>query len=59
MTVLTCANTGKSITLLGEPIVNSGKGKVLRTNHNGYLAKFTTGKLLSECKSHYLSIVVW
>ena len=39
MTVLTCASTGKSITLLGEPIANSGKGKVLRTNHNGYLAK--------------------
>ncbi|MEH2313869.1 MAG: hypothetical protein V7K35_21285 [Nostoc sp.] len=39
MTVLTCASTGKSITLLGEPIANSGEGKVLRTNHNGYLAK--------------------
>ncbi|MEH2292422.1 eIF2A-related protein [Nostoc sp.] len=39
MTVLTCASTGKSITLLGEPIANSGEGKVWRTNHNGYLAK--------------------
>ncbi|MEH2456646.1 protein kinase domain-containing protein [Nostoc sp.] len=39
MTVLTCANTGKSITLLGKPIADSGKGKVWRTNQNGYLAK--------------------
>jgi len=39
MTVLTCANTGKSITLLGEPIADSGEGKVWRTNQNGYLAK--------------------
>ncbi|MEH2123115.1 helix-hairpin-helix domain-containing protein [Nostoc sp.] len=39
MTVLTCASTGKSITLLGEPIADSGEGKVWRTNHNGYLAK--------------------
>ncbi|MBG1271858.1 hypothetical protein F8S12_38550 [Nostoc sp. WHI] len=39
MTVLTCASTGKSITLLGEPIANSGEGKVWQTNHNGYLAK--------------------
>ncbi|MEH2237535.1 helix-hairpin-helix domain-containing protein [Nostoc sp.] len=39
MRVLTCASTGKSITLLGEPIANSGEGKVWRTNHNGYLAK--------------------
>ncbi|MBD6618426.1 PDZ domain-containing protein [Komarekiella sp. 'clone 1'] len=39
MTVLTCASTGKSITLLGEPIANSGEGKVWRTNYNGYLAK--------------------
>ncbi|MEH2437976.1 MAG: hypothetical protein V7K25_27755, partial [Nostoc sp.] len=39
MKVLTCASTGKSITLLGEPIADSGEGQVLRTNHNGYLAK--------------------
>ncbi|MEH2455350.1 protein kinase domain-containing protein [Nostoc sp.] len=39
MTVLTCASTGQSITLLGEPIANSGEGKVWQTNHNGYLAK--------------------
>ncbi|MFS0519647.1 PDZ domain-containing protein [Nostoc sp. UIC 10607] len=39
MTVLTCSSTGKSITLLGEPIADSGEGKVWRTNHNGYLAK--------------------
>ncbi|MEH2276031.1 MAG: hypothetical protein V7K40_14895 [Nostoc sp.] len=39
MTVLTCASTGQSITLLGEPIADSGEGKVLRTNRNGYLAK--------------------
>lgn len=40
MTVLTCASTGQSITLLGEPIANSsGEGKVWRTNRNGYLAK--------------------
>ncbi|MEA5530026.1 hypothetical protein VB638_10580, partial [Dolichospermum sp. UHCC 0684] len=38
MTVLTCASTGKSITLLSE-IVNSGEAKVWRTNQNGYLAK--------------------
>ena len=38
MTVLTCAITGKSITLLSE-IVNSGEAKVWRTNQNGYLAK--------------------
>ncbi|MEH2073969.1 MAG: hypothetical protein V7K57_06185 [Nostoc sp.] len=38
MTVLTCASTGKSITLLDE-LKNSGEGKVWRTNHNGYLAK--------------------
>ncbi|WP_414544056.1 tetratricopeptide repeat protein [Nostoc sp. CCY0012] len=39
MTILTCANTGKSITLLGEPIADSGEGKIWRTNSNGYLAK--------------------
>ncbi|MEH2400422.1 helix-hairpin-helix domain-containing protein [Nostoc sp.] len=39
MTVHTCASTGQSITLLGEPIADSGEGKVLRTNGNGYLAK--------------------
>jgi WD40 repeat protein len=39
MTVLTCASTGKSITLLGEEIANSGEAKVWRTNQNGYLAK--------------------
>ncbi|MEH2326380.1 MAG: hypothetical protein V7K32_23025 [Nostoc sp.] len=39
MKVLTCASTAKSITLLGEPIADSGEGKVWRTNHNGYLAK--------------------
>ncbi|WP_096665096.1 WD40 domain-containing protein, partial [Dolichospermum compactum] len=38
MTVLTCASTGKSITLLKE-IANSGEAKVWRTNQNGYLAK--------------------
>jgi WD40 repeat protein len=38
MTVLTCASTGKSITLLSE-IFNSGEGKIWRTNQNGYLAK--------------------
>ena len=39
MTVLTCTSTGQSITLLGEPIADSGEGKVWRTNRNGYLAK--------------------
>ncbi|MDZ8241553.1 MAG: hypothetical protein RMZ69_31115 [Nostoc sp. ChiQUE01a] len=39
MTVLTCASTGQSITLLGEPIANTGEGKVWKTNRNGYLAK--------------------
>ncbi len=39
MTVITCASTGQSITLLGEPIGNSGEGKVWKTNRNGYLAK--------------------
>jgi WD40 repeat protein len=39
MTVFTCASTGKSITLLGEEIANSGEAKVWRTNQNGYLAK--------------------
>ena len=39
MTVITCASTGKSITLLGEEIANSGEAKVWRTNQNGYLAK--------------------
>ena len=39
MTVLTCASTGKSITLLGKEIANSGEAKVWRTNQNGYLAK--------------------
>ncbi|MBD1214582.1 MAG: hypothetical protein H9534_17995 [Dolichospermum circinale Clear-D4] len=38
MTVLTCASTGKSITLLKE-IANSGEAKIWRTNQNGYLAK--------------------
>ncbi|QSV62527.1 MAG: hypothetical protein HEQ26_06875 [Dolichospermum sp. DL01] len=38
MTVLTCASTGKSITLLKE-IANSGEAKVWRTNQKGYLAK--------------------
>ncbi|MBS9385956.1 MAG: TonB family protein [Dolichospermum sp. BR01] len=39
MTVLTCAITGKSITLLGEEIANSGEAKIWRTNQKGYLAK--------------------
>ncbi|AFY30996.1 hypothetical protein [Calothrix sp. PCC 7507] len=39
MRVLTCASTGQSITLLGEPIANSGEAKVWQTNRNGYLAK--------------------
>jgi DNA-binding helix-hairpin-helix protein with protein kinase domain len=39
MTVLICAITGKSITLLGEEIANSGEAKIWRTNQNGYLAK--------------------
>jgi DNA-binding helix-hairpin-helix protein with protein kinase domain len=39
MTVLTCAITGKLITLLGEEIANSGEAKVWRTNQKGYLAK--------------------
>ncbi|MDB9309059.1 hypothetical protein PN471_10490 [Aphanizomenon sp. CS-733/32] len=39
MTVLTCASTGKSITLLGEEIANSGEAKIWRTNQKGYLAK--------------------
>ncbi|MEH2241530.1 protein kinase domain-containing protein [Nostoc sp.] len=39
MTVLTCASTGQSITLLGELIADSGEGQVWRTNRNGYLAK--------------------
>ncbi|MDM3852897.1 MAG: hypothetical protein PT119_23670 [Aphanizomenon gracile PMC627.10] len=39
MTVFTCAITGKSITLLGEEIANSGEAKVWRTNQKGYLAK--------------------
>ncbi|MHC5860158.1 protein kinase domain-containing protein [Nostoc sp.] len=39
MTVLTCASTGQSITLLGERIADSGEAKVWRTNRNGYLAK--------------------
>ena len=38
MTVLICASTGKSITLLKE-IANSGEAKIWRTNQNGYLAK--------------------
>jgi WD40 repeat protein len=38
MTILTCASTGKSITLLKE-IANSGEAKIWRTNQNGYLAK--------------------
>ncbi|WP_233467020.1 hypothetical protein [Dolichospermum flos-aquae] len=39
MTVFTCAITGKSITLLGKEIANSGEAKIWRTNQNGYLAK--------------------
>ena len=39
MTVLTCASTGKSITLFGKEIANSGEAKVWRTNQKGYLAK--------------------
>ncbi|AFW97012.1 WD-40 repeat-containing serine/threonine protein kinase [Anabaena sp. 90] len=39
MTVLTCAITNKSISLLGEAIFNSGEAKIWRTNENGYLAK--------------------
>ena len=39
MTVLSCASTGQSITLLGEAIADNGEGKVWRTNRNGYLAK--------------------
>ncbi len=38
MTLLICGNTSESITLLGEPIANSGEGKISQTNH-GYLAK--------------------
>lgn len=38
MTVFTCASTGQSITLLGEPKI-SGEAKVWQTNRNGYLAK--------------------
>ncbi|MEH1856275.1 MAG: hypothetical protein V7L11_32455 [Nostoc sp.] len=38
MTVLTCASTGQSITLLGEPKI-SGEAEVWQTNRNGYLAK--------------------
>jgi len=38
MTVLTCTNTGKSITLLSE-LVNSGEAKIWRTNYSGHLAK--------------------
>ncbi|MBE9235138.1 hypothetical protein IQ227_03550, partial [Anabaena aphanizomenioides LEGE 00250] len=38
MTVLICASTGKSITLLKE-IAHSGEAKIWRTNENGYLAK--------------------
>jgi WD40 repeat protein len=38
MTVLTCASTAKSITLLKE-IANSGEAKIWRTNQNGCLAK--------------------
>ncbi|MFN6539781.1 MAG: GUN4 domain-containing protein [Nostoc sp. EkiNYC01] len=38
MTVLTCASTDQSITLLGEP-KTSGEAKVWKTNRNGYLAK--------------------
>lgn len=47
MTVLTCAITGKSITLVGEPI-DSGEAKVWRTNLNGYLAKIYHSPT-SEC----------
>ncbi|WP_049790955.1 hypothetical protein [Trichormus azollae] len=47
MTVLTCAITGKSITLVGEPI-DSGEVKVWRTNLNGYLAKIYHSPT-SEC----------
>ena len=39
MTRLICGSTGKSITLVGEPLADSGEGKVWRTNDNGYLAK--------------------
>ncbi|MDB9376380.1 helix-hairpin-helix domain-containing protein, partial [Nodularia sphaerocarpa] len=39
MTRLICGSTGKSITLVGEPLADSGEGKVWRTNENGYLAK--------------------
>ncbi|BAY25032.1 serine/threonine protein kinase with WD-40 repeats [Calothrix sp. NIES-2100] len=38
MTFLICGSTSESIALLGEPIADSGEGKVWRTNH-GYLAK--------------------
>ncbi|MHC5726209.1 MAG: protein kinase domain-containing protein, partial [Nostoc sp.] len=38
MTAFTCASTGQSITLLGEPKI-SGEAKVWQTNRNGYLAK--------------------
>ncbi|MEH1850033.1 MAG: hypothetical protein V7L25_34995 [Nostoc sp.] len=34
ITVITCASTDQSITLMGEPIADSGEGKVWRTNYN-------------------------
>ncbi|MEH2393971.1 MAG: hypothetical protein V7K21_20660, partial [Nostoc sp.] len=47
MTVLTCASTGKSITLLGEP-KSSGEAKVWQTNRNGYLAKIYHSQTLEH-----------
>jgi len=38
MTVLTCTNTGQSITLLRE-LVSSGEAKIWRTSYSGHLAK--------------------
>jgi WD40 repeat protein len=39
MTRLICGSTSESITLVGEPLADSGEGTVWRTNRNGYLAK--------------------
>ncbi|MEH2425484.1 MAG: hypothetical protein V7K48_32690 [Nostoc sp.] len=57
MTLLICGSTSEPITLLGEPIANSGEGKVWRTNHNGYLAKIYHSPTLERVQKLAVMIV--
>ncbi|WP_138504269.1 Imm30 family immunity protein [Nostoc sp. PA-18-2419] len=57
MTVLTCASTGQSITLLGEPIADSSEGKVWRTNRNVSLIHFLESFDIEEQIAVFIKVV--